>query len=72
MTTLLEKAFQKAGHLPAAAQDTLAQEILDDLADEARWDNTLAQTGKMIDRLAERALHQYQAGKTRPQGFDKL
>jgi len=62
MTQLLEKAFAEAQRLPAAAQDELADEILQELDWERRWDQTLTGSAEAVDRLAEKALREYQAG----------
>jgi hypothetical protein len=72
MTTLLQQAFEKAAQLPADLQDQLAQDILDDIAGELQWDRTLAHSEELLERLAEKALQEFEAGRTHPQGFDEL
>jgi len=72
MTTLLQQAFEKASQLPSDLQDQLAQDILDDIAGELQWDTTLAQSESLLERLAEKALREFEAGRTHPQGFDEL
>jgi hypothetical protein len=72
MTTLLQQAFEKASQLPADLQDQLAQEVLEDIAGELQWDTTLAQSEELLEKLAEHALQEFEAGRTRPQGFDEL
>ncbi len=37
MTTLLEQAFEAAQQLPGELQDELAQQLLDDIANELDW-----------------------------------
>ena len=72
MTKLLTEAFEKASSLPEDLQDQLAQEFLEEIAWEARWDETLAGSQDKLDRLAEKAEQEYRAGKTKEMGFDEL
>ena len=72
MTTLLQQAFEKATQLPADLQDQLAQDVLDDIVGELQWDTTLAHSEDLLEKLAEKALREFEAGHTRPQGFDEL
>jgi len=71
MTTLLQQAFEKASQLPADLQDQLAQDLLEDIAGEMRWDTTLAHSENLLEKLAEKALREFEAGRTRSQGFDE-
>ena len=72
MTILLKQAFEKASQLPDDLQDQLAQEVLEDIAGELQWDTTLAQSEELLEKLAEQALREFEAGHTHPQGFDEL
>ncbi len=72
MTKLLAEAFEKASKLPADLQDELARELIEDLAGEAQWDQTLADSADTLDKMAEEALNEHRAGRTKPMGFDKL
>ena len=72
MTKLLAEAFDKASELPENLQDELARELLEELAGEARWDQTLEQSADAIDRMAEQALKEYRAGQTKEMGLDAL
>jgi hypothetical protein len=72
MTLLLKQAFEKASQLPEELQDQLAQEVLEDIAGELQWDTTLAQSEDLLEQLAAQALQEFEAGRTRPQGFDEL
>jgi hypothetical protein len=72
MTILLQQAFEKASQLPAELQDQLAQDILDDIAGELQWDTTLARSEDLLEKLAGKALREFEAGRTHPQGFDEL
>ena len=66
MTKLLEKAFVKASSLSIADQDTLARSLLDDLAAEELWDDTFADSQDELSTLADEALAEHEAGRTRP------
>jgi len=72
MTKLLKKAFQKAGELPEDLQDELAQEVLDEIQWELKWDKTLENSSGVLDKLARKALEEFQNGKTEPKGIDEL
>ena len=72
MTTLLQQAFEKASQLPADLQDQLAQDLLEDITGELQWDTTLAHYEDLLEKLAEKVLQEFEAGRTRPQGFDEL
>ena len=72
MTKLLAEAFQKASRLPKSVQDQLAQELLEEIEWESRWDETLAKSQDKLDRMADKALQEYKAGKTKEMGFDEL
>ena len=53
-------------------QDQLAQDLLEDIAGELQWDTTLAHSENPLEKLAQKALQEFEAGHTRPQGFDEL
>jgi hypothetical protein len=72
MTPLLEQAFEKARELPAPEQDTIAAIILEEIADETRWDEAFAHSQDRLAELAKKARADVQAGKAREAGFDEL
>ena len=72
MTKLLAKVFEEASRLPEKLQDQLARELLDGLAWESRWETTLAESRSNVDRLAEKAVAEFKAGRTKEAGFDEL
>ena len=72
MTKLLSDAIEKASQLPENLQDELARILLDELAWEGRWNQTLDESTDKLDRMAEDALKDYRAGRTREMGFDQL
>jgi hypothetical protein len=72
MTKLLSQVFEKAAELPEDLQDQLAQEMLDEIEGESRWDQTLANSQDKLEKLAEKAVQDYRAGRTKEMGFDEL
>jgi hypothetical protein len=72
MTALLQKAFEKAAQLPDTLQDDVAARLLEDIEGELRWDETFSRSEDLLDKLADRALAQFAAGKTQRKGFDEL
>lgn len=72
MTKLLAQAFEKASELPENLQDELARALLEELAGEARWDRTPAQSADTVDQMAEQALKEYRAGRTKEMGFEEI
>jgi hypothetical protein len=72
MTKLLQEAFERAQSLPEDAQDAIAQQLLDEIEDELRWDEQFARSGELLERLAEEAHEDYVAGRTEPLDPDTL
>ena len=72
MTQILEKAFAKAAAMPAELQEQLAQQLIDDIEGEMKWDKTLAKSQKLLERLARSAKAARKQGKTHRKGFDEL
>ena len=66
MTKLLEKALEQVAKLPASEQDALAAIVLDELASEERWTRSFAASQDKLATLAEEALREYNAGRTKP------
>jgi hypothetical protein len=62
----LRKAVEKAEKLTKAEQQIMAQLILD----EINWDQTLANSQQQLSFLAQEALEEYKAGKTKPLQFE--
>lgn len=65
MTKLLEKAFRAASRLPRSKQDALAALLLESIESERRWDELFAKSTRQLEFLAEEALAEHRAGKTR-------
>lgn len=73
MTNLLTEAFRKAQELPDHVQNKLAEQIIEDIENEIKWQQLLSQTQNMkLEELAVEALSNSIKGKTREMGFDKL
>jgi hypothetical protein len=66
MTKLLEKALEEVAKLPASEQDAVAALLLDELAFEQRWAASFATSQDTLGKLAEEALAEYNAGRTKP------
>ncbi len=56
MTTLLDQAFQAAQKLPSDLQGELAQQLLGDIQNELRWQETLLASAVESDILDSMAL----------------
>lgn len=72
MTTLLEKAISKASTLPEQQQDALAQILLNEMEDEARWDASFARSQDMLAGMAAEAMEEYSTGETQAQSLHNL
>ena len=72
MTALLEEAFRKASALPPDMQEQVARQLLEDIEGESKWNESLAKSAKVIDRLAAKALEAHRTGRTHTKGFDEL
>ena len=72
MTTLLEKAFEKASQLPDVEQNALAKQLLEDLETEKQWDKKFAESEDILDILADEALEEHKQGKTRTLNLGEL
>lgn len=72
MTKLLERAFKEAEKLSKEEQDMLARVLLDELASERRWDELFAGSQDILDQLADEALEEHRAGRTKELDPDKL
>ena len=54
MTTLLEQALDQLRKCTPAEQDTIAALILEELADDTRWEEAFAASRPEIEQLAEK------------------
>jgi len=72
MTELLERAVAQAKQLPENEQDTIAAIILEEMEDEARWQEKFARSQDVLAKLAAEAMAEDQAGKTQELDVDAL
>lgn len=66
MTQLLEKALSQVAKLPASEQDAMAAIVLEELASEQRWSESFAKSQGLLAKLADKALAEHAAGRTKP------
>ena len=66
MTALMERAINRVQALPPEEQDALAALILEEVESEKRWDELFASSQSQLAHLAEQAIAEKQAGKTKP------
>jgi hypothetical protein len=72
MTKLLEKAFKKAQELPEVEQNRVAEWLMSELEEDAKWDASFAASGDALAKLAAEALAEHRAGLTEPLDLEKL
>jgi len=72
MTTLLEQAIDQLRKCSPAEQDTIAALILEELADETRWDEAFAASQPEIEQLAEKVRAKIRSGETRDMRIEDL
>ncbi len=72
MTKLLEKALLRAEQLPEEQQDAIASLILEEIEDEARWDEAFSRSLDVLERLAAEADEEDRAGLTEELDPDSL
>ncbi len=66
MTRVLEAALEEVAKLPPDEQDVLASLLLDEIKTEQQWAQTFAKSQDTLKALADEALAEFRAGKTRP------
>jgi len=72
MTTLLNEAFKKASRLPENIQDEIASQLIEDIENEIGWESAFEKTQDELNKLADKALEDFEAGRVRKMGFDEL
>jgi len=72
MTQLLEQALTEVKKLPETEQDAIATLILEELADERRWQENFARSQDQLARLAAKVREDIRAGRVKSGGFDQL
>jgi len=72
MTMLLDKAIAAIQQLPPEEQDAIATLILEELADDQKWDAAFAQSQDALTILAAKARADIRGGKIKHIGIDEL
>ena len=74
ISKLLSNVIQQAQSLPIAIQDELAEQFLEDIENETKWQETLSkpQESLVLEEIARKVLENYQAGRTKVIDFDEL
>jgi len=72
MTQLLERAFVEVTQLLDEQQDAIAALILAEIESERRWEEAFAQSQDELAKLAEEALAEHRAGKTKRLDLEAL
>ena len=72
MTTLLAQAIDQLQKCSPAEQDTIAALILQEIADDTRWEEAFAASRPEIEQLAERVRAKIRSGQTRDMRIDDL
>lgn len=72
MTQLLQQAFAEVQKRPEDEQDFIAAIVMEELADESRWQEKFAKTQPQLAQLAAKARADIQAGRVRKVGVDEL
>jgi hypothetical protein len=65
VTQLLEKALIEVKKLPEPEQDAIAALILDELADEQRWQESFARSQDQLARMAEKVREDVEAASAK-------
>ncbi len=72
MTKLLEQAFNEAQKLSVQMQDEIAHQLLEDIHNELKWQETLANPNidlGIFQEMAQAALIEDEKGETEEKGF---
>jgi hypothetical protein len=72
MGKLLERAIAEAHRLPESEQEAIGAWLLAEIESEKRWDDLFAKPSPIIERMAEEALRDHEAGLTEPLDPEKL
>lgn len=72
MTKSLQEAFEKASQLPPDEQEAFGAWMLHELDSEQRWDELFNRSPDLLSKLADEALAEHRAGRTKPLDPDTL
>jgi hypothetical protein len=66
MSKLLDEAYAAAKELPAHAQEAIGAWLLAEIEADRKWDELFGKPSAVIERMADKAIEDYQRGRTRP------
>jgi hypothetical protein len=69
MTSALQQAFAKAAELPLDRQDTIAAIVMEEIADEERWQQSYARSQDALSKLAAAVRKEDAEGRTQSSSF---
>ncbi len=74
MNQLLQQAFERASELSEEEQDRFARFLLAELESERQWADLFArpESEELLERLADEALSEHNARRTRSLSLDEL
>jgi len=72
VSQLLDQAVEEGRKLSGTAQDAIAQVIMDEIADDQRWEQAFARSPGKRETLAARAEEQVRSGQFKGTGFGHL
>ena len=72
MTELIAKLLERISELPPNLQEEIAKQLIEEIDQEIKWQNSLENPDTVLDKLGERALEDSEKGKTKESGFDEL
>jgi hypothetical protein len=72
MAKLLEKAIAEAKKLPESDQEAIGAWLLAEIESEKRWDELFAHPSAVLERMADEALREHEAGLTTPLNPEEL
>ena len=72
MGKILQKAIAAASKLPENEQEAIGAWLLAEIESERRWDELFARPSEVLERMADQALREHEAGLTQPLDPDRL
>ena len=72
MTKLLHEAIEQVQSLSSEEQNAIAALILEEIADERKWDAAFARSQDKLSELAESVRADIREGRTRTLGIEEL
>ena len=72
MTTLLERAIDELRKCSPHEQDVIAALILEEIADDRRWDEAFSASAPAREKMADKVRAEIRAGRTRDMRLEDL